>query len=81
MSGGDDVVFPSTSDQLGDFSDDTNDTVQISIPAESLLQMTGGNSSTGTGIACSYTATVALGHKTSAAVVKALYSGLHLSVK
>ena len=80
MSGGDDVVFPSTSDQLGDFSDDTNDTVQISIPAKSLLQMTGGNSSTGTGIACIQLA-VALGHKTSAAVVKALYSGFHLSVK
>ena len=43
------IVFPARSDQLGNFSGDMNETVQISIPAESLLQLTTENSSNGAG--------------------------------
>ena len=49
VNSGTEIVFPARSDQLGNFSGDMNETVQISIPAESLLQLTTGNSSNGAG--------------------------------
>ena len=35
-----DVVFPTSSDQLGNFSQGTNESVQITIPADALNSLT-----------------------------------------